>query len=86
MTTNLLIPRLPFARLVRQVAEPLSRQPDLRWTSTALEALQTAAETYLTQLFEDVNLCATHAKRVTIQPRDVYLARRIRGITREALF
>ena len=85
-TWELLIPKLPFARLVKDVAEPLTRLEDLKWSSTAMEALQTSAEAYLVQLFEDVNLCALHAKRVTILPRDIHLARRIRGISREALY
>ena len=51
----------------------------LRFQSAALSALQEAAEAYLTALFEDTVLCAIHAKRVTIMPRDMILARRIRG-------
>ncbi len=46
-------------------------------------ALQEAAEAHLVGLFEDCNLCAVHAKRVTIMPKDLQLARRIRGYTRE---
>ena len=45
----------------------------------ALQAIQEAAEAYLVSLFEDTNLCAIHAKRVTILPRDIQLARRVRG-------
>jgi histone H3-like centromeric protein A len=86
-STNLLIPKLSFARVVREVGGRLSRYgDDLRWTSLALEALQTAAETYLVALFEDVNLCAIHGKRVTIMVKDFHLARRIRGIEREGLY
>uniref|UniRef100_A0A7S4P5K3 Core Histone H2A/H2B/H3 domain-containing protein n=1 Tax=Paramoeba aestuarina TaxID=180227 RepID=A0A7S4P5K3_9EUKA len=85
-TTLLLIPRLPFARLVREIALDFWRDDTLRFQADALEALQEAAEAYLTLLFEDVNLCAIHAKRVTIQVKDVQLARRIRGLSREALF
>ncbi len=51
-----------------------------RWQSHALLCLQEAAESYLVHLFEDVNLCAIHAKRVTIMQRDMQLARRIRGL------
>ena len=50
-----------------------------RFTANAIKALQEAAEAYLVGLFEDTNLCAIHAKRVTIQPKDIQLARRIRG-------
>ena len=46
-------------------------------------AIQEAAEAYLVNLFEWTNLCAMHAKRVTIMPRDMHLARRIRGEIRE---
>ena len=52
---------------------------DLRFQGSAVLALQEAAEAYLVGLFEDTNLCAIHAKRVTIMPKDIQLARRIRG-------
>lgn len=74
--TELLIRRRPFQRLVREVAQDY--KSDLRFQSAALEALQQAAEAYLVGLFEDTLLCAVHAKRVTIQPRDMQLARRLR--------
>jgi histone H3 len=73
----LLIRKLPFQRLVREIAQ--EAKTDLRFQSTAIAALQEAAEAYLVSLFEDVNLCAIHAKRVTIMVRDIQLARRIRG-------
>ena len=79
---QLLIPRLPFARLVKEIAQSLSSRHGLvglRFQSNALSALQEAAEAYLTALFEDTVLCAIHAKRVTIMPKDMILARRIRG-------
>jgi histone H3 len=76
-TTELLIRKLPFGRLVREIAQDFKN--DLRFQSTAVMALQEAAEAYLVGLFEDTNLCAIHAKRVTIQPKDMILARRIRG-------
>ena len=57
----------------------LPAQTDLRFQSSAVLALQEAAEAYLVGLFEDTNLCAIHAKRVTIMPKDIQLARRIRG-------
>ena len=77
--TELLIRKLPFQRLVREVAQDF--KPDLRFQSTAILALQEASEAYLVGLFEDTNLCAIHAKRVTIMPKDMQLARRIRGET-----
>ena len=76
-STELLIRKLPFQRLVREIAQGF--KPDLKFQSQAIFALQEAAESYLVGLFEDTNLCAIHAKRVTIMPRDLQLARRIRG-------
>ena len=52
---------------------------DLRFQLEAISALQEAAEAYLVGLFDDTNLCAIHARRVTIMPKDIQLARRIRG-------
>eukprot|EP01099_Mayorella_cantabrigiensis_P005500 TRINITY_DN4440_c0_g3_i1.p1 TRINITY_DN4440_c0_g3~~TRINITY_DN4440_c0_g3_i1.p1 ORF type:complete len:155 (+),score=58.86 TRINITY_DN4440_c0_g3_i1:46-465(+) len=76
-STELLIRKLPFQRLVREIAQDY--KTDLRFQSTAVAALQEASEAYLVSLFEDTNLCAIHAKRVTIMPKDIQLARRIRG-------
>ncbi len=76
-STELLIKKLPFQRLVREISQEF--KTDLKFQSTALMALQEAAEAYLVGLFEDTNLCAIHAKRVTIMPKDIQLARRIRG-------
>ena len=75
--TELLIRKLPFQRLVREIV--WSFNEELRCQSTAVLCLQEAAEAYLIGLFEDTNLCAIHARRVTIMPRDLHLARRIRG-------
>ena len=74
-SSALLIRKLPFQRLVREIAQDF----DLRFQGAAILCLQEAAEAYLVRLFEDTNLCAIHAKRVTITPRDLQLARRIRG-------
>ncbi|KAL2632906.1 hypothetical protein R1flu_004385 [Riccia fluitans] len=74
---NLLIPRLPFARLVKEISHSLSRDVT-RWTAEALTAIQEAAEGHLVNLFENGNLCALHAKRVTIMPKDLHLANRLR--------
>ncbi|KAL1199237.1 histone H3-like 2 [Cardamine amara subsp. amara] len=76
-STELLIRKLPFQRLVREIAQ--NYKVDLRFQTHAVLALQEAAEAYLVGLFEDTNLCAIHAKRVTIMPKDIQLARRIRG-------
>ena len=75
-STDLLIRKLPFQRLVREIARNF--EADIRFQSTAIFALQEASEAYLVGLFEDANLCALHAKRVTIMPKDIALARRIR--------
>ena len=75
--TELLIRKLPFQRLVRDLAGHF--KSDLRFQSSAVLALQEASEAYMVGLFEDTNLCAIHAKRVTIMPKDMQLARRIRG-------
>ncbi|KAI0901824.1 histone-fold-containing protein [Annulohypoxylon nitens] len=79
--TDLLLRKLPFARLVREIA--LTMRPvdeGMRWQSQAILALQESAEAFLVHLFEDTNLCAIHAKRVTIMQKDIQLARRIRGV------
>jgi histone H3 len=76
-STELLLRKRPFARLVREVAQDF--QKDLRFQSHTICAFQEATEAYLINLFEDTNLCAIHTKRVTIFPKDMQLARRIRG-------
>ena len=76
-STDLLIRKLPFQRLVRDIAQQY--KSDLRFQSQAVLALQEASEAYLVGLFEDTNLCAIHAKRVTIMSKDMILAKRIRG-------
>ena len=76
-STALLFRKLPFQRLVREITQDF--KTDLRFQAVAILCLQEAAEAYLVGLFEDMNLCTIHAKRVTITPRDLLLARRIRG-------
>jgi len=76
-STTLLLAKRPFQDLVRSVCKDV--KDECRFQSTALSALQEVAEAYLVGLFEDTNLCALHAKRVTILPKDLQLARRIRG-------
>ena len=83
-STELLIRKLPFQRLVPEIASDseVIKSPlcgKVRFQSAAVMALQEAAEAYLIGLFEDTNLCAIHARRVTIMPKDIQLARRIRG-------
>ena len=86
-STDLIIARVAFARLVREVTDDVgsywtaitsSGTGRLRWTAAALAAAQEAAETYVVGLLADANLCAIHAKRVTILPKDIQLARRVR--------
>ena len=76
-STQLLIRKLPFQRLVREIAQDFRQ--DLRFQSPAVMALQEESEAYLIGLFEDTNFCAIHAKRVTIMPKDIQLVRKIRG-------
>lgn len=76
-STDLLLPRAPFQRLVREITGNIDG--DLRFAPQALIAIQEASEAYLTGVFEDSQLCAIHAKRVTVQKKDLDLARRIRG-------
>ena len=75
---DLLIRKLPFQRLVKEVAQSL--KPDVRFQSLALLALQEAAEDYLVRMFEEVNLCAIHGGRVTIQVKDILIWRRMTGM------
>lgn len=77
-STDLLIRKAPFCRLVREISNEVSPEP-FRYTAESLLAIQEATEDFLVHLFEDCNLCAIHAKRVTIMPKDLQLARRIRG-------
>ena len=77
-STKLLIKKLPFQRLVREIAQDLGKM-DIHFQSGAIIALQEASEAYLVGLLEDSNLCVVHAKRVTIMPKDIQLACRIRG-------
>ena len=76
-STGLLIRKMPFQHLVREITQDF--KTDLRFQSAAIMALQEASEAYLVGLFEDSNLCAIHAKQVTIMPRDIQLARCIHG-------
>ena len=77
-STELLLKKLPFRRLVKHLVRTIFKI-DLGIHYNAYLALQEASESYLIRLFEDANLCAIHAKRVTIMPKDIHLARRIRG-------
>ena len=76
-SADMLLPRAAFQRLVRAVCTEMDHS--LRFQSQALHALQEASEAYVVGLFEDTNLCAIHARRVTVQKKDMDLARRIRG-------
>ena len=79
---DLLIAKLPFHRLCKEILQDVAKvfkKPDWRMTLSSVMANQEAAEAYLVGLFEDTNLCAIHAKRVTVMSKDIQLARRIRG-------
>ena len=92
-TVHLLIPRQSFQRLLREYSQCYKVECTylhfiqanylitflVRWQSLAVEAIRQAAEDYLVRLFEDANLCCIHAKRVTLMPKDMQLALRIRG-------
>lgn len=76
-SSNLLIPRLPFHRLVREITHNVAPESQMRYQVAALEALQDAAEHYITRLFEDSYLCTIHAKRVTLFASDMALCQRL---------
>jgi histone H3 len=75
--TDLLLRKAPFQRLVRELTA--AHKDGLRFQSSAVLAIQEATESYVVSLLADTNLCAIHTKRVTIMPRDIHLARRLRG-------
>lgn len=76
-STETLIKRLPFQRLVKEIIQDFNSE--FRCQSIAIDALQQAAEAFIVDMFENTNLCAIHAKRITIQPRDMQLTSRIKG-------
>ena len=79
-STELLIKKAPFGRLCREIMiNDLKKDDGWRMALSSVMAQQEATEAYLVGLFEDTNLCAIHAKRVTIFPKDIQLARCIRG-------
>ncbi|XP_054033250.1 histone H3-like centromeric protein A [Dryobates pubescens] len=77
--TKLLLRPAPFARLVREICLLFTRGVDYHWQRMALLALQEAAEAFTVLLLEDAYLCTLHARRVTLYPKDLQLARRLRG-------
>ena len=78
--TELLLRKLPFQRLVREIAA--QAKEGLRFQASAVLAMQEATEAHMVNLFADTCLCAIHGGRVTIMPRDIQLARRLRGDVR----
>ncbi|KAJ5076191.1 hypothetical protein M0811_07055 [Anaeramoeba ignava] len=76
-STELLLRKLPFQRLVRDIAH--EHKSDLRFQSAAIAALQEATEAFIVEVLEDTNLCALHAKRVTIMKNDLDLVKKIRS-------
>ncbi|SMR58289.1 unnamed protein product [Zymoseptoria tritici ST99CH_1E4] len=83
-TTELLIPPLCFHRLVREISNDMFKDKDGRWQATALHALQEATEAVMISHFENSNLLAIHAKRVTIQEKDMVLARKMAPVGPQA--
>jgi histone H3 len=82
-STNLLIRKLPFQHLVRDIAQPFKIWGEVpQFQSTAVLALQETSESFLVGVIEDTNLCTIHAKRVTIINSDMQLALRICGVHR----
>jgi histone H3 len=77
--SDLLIRKAPFQCLIRKIALKFGKS-DLRMQSTAILALQEAAEYFMVDVFSDTNLCVMHGKRVTIMKKDMVLACRIHGI------
>ena len=77
-STEFLIRKLPFQRLCREILTDLQCEVN-RFTKQSLFALQEMSEAFIVALFEDTNLCAIHAKRVTVMTKDMALARKIRG-------
>jgi histone H3 len=77
-STDFLIKKRPFHRLIKEILQD-KHNAKFRVQKSMLDALQTAAEAYLVDLMNDTNMCALHAKRVTIQAHDMRLARRLRG-------
>ncbi|PRP79329.1 histone H3.3-like isoform 2 [Planoprotostelium fungivorum] len=78
-TTNLLIPRAPFVRLVRELTQVKLCFSEIRWKLSAIDALRESAEAYIVGLFTDSYECCRYSKRVTLMCRDLQLASRIRG-------
>ena len=79
MSAELLIRKLPFLRLVREILQEMRK--DMHLTPATVLALQEAAKAFLIRLFEDTNMCAIHAKCITIMPKDMKLALRIWGVS-----
>ncbi|OPJ84800.1 histone H3-like centromeric protein A isoform X3 [Patagioenas fasciata] len=79
-STRLLLRAGPFSRLVREICLVFTRGVDYWWQRVALMALQEAAEAFMVRLLEDAYLCTLHARRVTLFPKDLQLARRLRGL------
>ncbi|CAL2052542.1 unnamed protein product [Caenorhabditis brenneri] len=77
-STEPIIRKMPFRRIIQEIAHT-NFNTMIKYQALAVDLLRQAAEEYITSLFEDANLCAHHAKRVTVMPKDLQLASRIRG-------
>jgi histone H3/H4 len=78
-TTDPCIPLAPIARLVKELTQEMYPTKTINFQANAIQAIRQSAEAHIVTLMEDANLCAIHAKRITITPKDILLARRIRG-------
>jgi histone H3 len=78
-STDFLIRKLPFQRTCRSIIRENNNVSDIRFQGPALASIQEALESYLVGLFEDAMLCASHAKRVTVLPRDIALVNKLRS-------
>lgn len=76
-STQLLIPRAPFQRIVREIVQQINAHAQLSIEKEAFEALQESVEMYLVQIFEDARLAAEHRRRITVDVKDVRLVQHI---------
>jgi len=81
-STDLLIRKLPFQRLLRETIQSMKTRDSLRQQRRAAEAIQSGVESFIVSLFEDSQLLTLHGKRVTVQPKDLNLAMRLNGFQR----
>merc|ERR1712216_425471 len=74
LSTNPIISKSSFLRIVKEIGRRINGEP-IRFSSESILALQEASEDFLVRLFEDSNLCARHARRITVLPKDFCLVK-----------